>query len=91
MNEEIIKIIKDLEFCKGIFDYTMAPEQCGLLLNYINNLQQENHQLKDRIEKAIEYIDDIVPCIHDEELLNDLSKILKGEENEWKRLFISVI
>lgn len=37
------------------------------------------HVLNARIEKAINYIDDIVPCIHDEELLDDLLKILKGE------------
>ena len=34
--------------------------------------------LSDRIEKAVEYIDFVIPCIHDEELLDDLLEILKG-------------
>ena len=34
------------------------------------------------INKAVEYIDYALPCIHDDELLEDLQKILKGENND---------
>lgn len=46
MNEEIRKIINDLEFCSGALDYMLPPDYCELLFNYITNLQQENQQLK---------------------------------------------
>lgn len=44
VNEEINKIIKDLEFCDDLFDYTINPKQCKILLNYINDLEQEKKQ-----------------------------------------------
>ena len=42
MKEEIKRIINDLEFCKGVFDYTLSPEQSVLLVGYIKKLQEEN-------------------------------------------------
>ena len=47
MNEEIRKIINDLEFCSGALDYMIPPDYCELLFNYIINMQQENEQLKE--------------------------------------------
>lgn len=47
--------------------------------------KEEFEELLNRIDKAIEYIDKQIPnilCIHDEEILDDLLKILKGEEDE---------
>lgn len=43
-------------------------------------LQQENKELYNKINKAIEYINDIFCCIHDEELLDDLLEILKDSD-----------
>lgn len=43
MNEEIREILNDKDF--------------NMIKDYIDNLQQENQQLKDRINKAIEYIE----------------------------------
>lgn len=42
MYKEINKIINDLEFCNGVFDYTLSPEQGVLLVGYIKKLQEEN-------------------------------------------------
>lgn len=47
---EINRIIQDLEFCDGVFDYTLTPDDSGLLLGYIQELQQENQQLKQKYE-----------------------------------------
>lgn len=62
----------------------MYYQDVQLLIKYIKNLEQENHQLKDRIEKAIEYIEwqrdnpqyDNVWRSYE---CNGLLKILKGE------------
>ena len=50
MKEEIKRTIDDLEFCNGVFDYTLSPEQSVLLVGYIKELQQENQQLKEKNE-----------------------------------------
>lgn len=47
---------------------------------YLTKLQQENHQLKDKIEKAFKYIDYYVRI--DDEHYEILKEILKGEENK---------
>ncbi len=44
---EVNRIIQDLKFCECMFDYILTPDDCGLLLGYIQELQQENQQLKD--------------------------------------------
>jgi len=54
----------------------------------VERVQQQNHQLKDRIEKAIKYIDAI--CLEKDGYVGygdgiepeDLIQILKGEEND---------
>lgn len=51
MNEEIKKIIFDLEGCCGMVDYMLTPIENNLLVSYIKQLQQENQQLKEQLEK----------------------------------------
>lgn len=53
MNREINKIITNLENCFGIFDYSLTPTESNLLVSYIKELQQENKQLKEIIDKAV--------------------------------------
>ena len=47
MNKEINTIIANLEGCIGMFDYLLTPRESKLLVLYIEELQQENKQLKD--------------------------------------------
>ena len=47
MNKEINTIIANLEGCIGMFDYLLTPTESKLLVSYIEELQQENKQLKD--------------------------------------------
>ena len=47
MNKEINTIIANLEGCIGMFDYLLTPTESHLLVVYIEELQQENKQLKD--------------------------------------------
>ena len=43
---------------------------------------EELKELHNKIDKAIEYINDTLCCIHDEELLDDLLGILKDSDKE---------
>lgn len=45
-NDDIKQILRDLEFASGVFDYTITPNRCSFLKDYITNLQQENERLK---------------------------------------------
>ena len=56
MNKEINTIIANLEGCIGMFDYLLTPTESTLLVSYIEELQQENKQLKDNLNKLKEYI-----------------------------------
>lgn len=56
MNKEINTIITNLEGCIGMFDYLLTPTESKLLVSYIEELQQENKQLKDNWNKLREYI-----------------------------------
>ena len=56
MNKEINTIIANLECCIGMFDYLLTPTESNLLVAYIEELQQENKQLKDNWNKLREYI-----------------------------------
>ena len=56
MNKEINTIIANLEGCIGMFDYLLTPIESTLLVSYIEELQQENKQLKDNLNKLKEYI-----------------------------------
>ena len=46
--------------------------QTSLSAVEIADLHQKNQELHNKIDKAIEYINDTLCCIHDEELLDDL-------------------
>ena len=43
-------------FGDSLFDYTLTPDDSGLLLGYIQDLQQENQQLKEQLEKKYEKV-----------------------------------
>lgn len=51
MNKEIETLINNLEGCVGMFDYMLTPIENDLLLSYINELQQENKELHNKIDK----------------------------------------
>ena len=74
MNDKIGKIKLELlkeEFIKQIKDsYTLNLSM--VLLEEFENLQQENARLKDKIEKAVEYIKNIDKY---EETLNDDTRV----------------
>lgn len=57
MKDEIKEILRDLEFCSDIFDYTITPDRCTFLKNYIINLQEENERLNKEISRIMEIID----------------------------------
>lgn len=54
---EVNRIIQDLEFCDSLFDYILTPDDSGLLLGYIEELQQENQKLKEELEASKQYED----------------------------------
>lgn len=39
MNKDVKEIKNDLDFARDLFDYTLNPNQCGLLLDYTNQLE----------------------------------------------------
>ncbi len=97
MNEEIVFLREHLDaICryKGFQEeltYDVSLEILKRVCMALNYLQQKNHQLKDRIEKATKLIKDKTKIIPDEEGgglilcdydIRDLIQILKGEENE---------
>lgn len=82
MNKEIEEIKEHLDFAREVFDYTLNPSQCGLLLDYINQLEEETQQLKANRDEAIELVKkwdyENTMCIDDfyfqEELLSLLER-----------------
>ena len=70
MNKEVKEIKNDLDFARDLFDYTLNPNQCGLLLDYTNQLEtsiatkdsellqlkEELRQLKTNRDEAIKEI-----------------------------------
>ena len=85
-------MIKDCVYSEDGITY-MSDKQYNNYIHIIEQLQQENKQLKERINKSIDYIgsNDIeVLKYHDipsettsyEIVTVDLLKILKGENNE---------
>lgn len=97
MSEEMIKeLLEKLKQCDDFHnrcDFLMEHSEITYMLDYITNLQQENKELKERLNKSLEYIssNDIeVLKYHDipsetssyEIVTVDLLKILKGESNE---------
>lgn len=101
MNEKIGKIKLELlkeEFIKQIKDsYTLNLSM--VLLEEFENLQQENQQLKERIDKAIEYIEkdysftkrhDIPLLTKDEQLAGKLLDILARKNSAITHLYDEV-
>ena len=97
MSEEMIKeLLEKLKQCDDFHnrcDFLMEHSEITYMLDYINNLQQENKKYKKVINKSIDYIrsNDIeVLKYHDipsetisyEIVTVDLLKILKGGEND---------
>lgn len=87
--EEIEKSLKVISQSTIFIDTQDMEERYGEEL-YKEYLENENHQLKDRIEKATKLIKDKTKIIPDEEGgglilsdydIRDLLEILKGEEN----------
>ena len=85
-------MIKDCVYSEDGITY-MSDKQYNNYINIIEQLQQENKQLKERTNKAIEYISsndievlkyqDIPSETTSYEIVTiDLLKILKGGENE---------
>ena len=77
MNEEKLAIRKLEEFAKD-YNRRGAELHYSLILhNLIINLQEENKQLQERLDKAIKYIEDGY-------LINtkELKEILRGDDNE---------
>ena len=69
----------------------LNEKELNEVVDYINYLQQENQQLKDRISKAIEYINDLLLDFYDYEceqlivgkyMINELLETLKGNNKE---------
>lgn len=101
MSEETKK--KMLLVSAILFKHNVPIEEAKMIGSFIEELQQENQQLKENnmsmqeemvrtwekadlykevIEEVREYVDNIVPCIHDEELLDEVLQILdKVKEN----------
>lgn len=89
--EQILNNLKECDDFHNRCDYLLEHDEITYLLKYIIELQQENKQLKDKIDKVIEYIKTVeissileVHCGCDEEYTEPLLEILKGEENENK-------
>lgn len=51
MNEEINKIIANLEGCIGIFDCLLTPVESNLLVLYIKELQRKNKNLEQVLDE----------------------------------------
>ena len=95
MSEMIKELLEKLKQCDDFHnrcDFLMEHSEITYMLDYITNLQQENKELKERINKSLDYIrsNDIeVLKYHDipsetssyEIVTVDLLKILKGGEN----------
>lgn len=94
MNKEINTIIANLEGCIGMFDYLLTPTESNLLIAYIEELQQENKQLKDNwnyIKKMLkearqeEYISGYCGTCTDVDidfLLNKMQELQGSDSNE---------
>ena len=64
----------------GYEDVSSIPQYKKDIEDYVDSLEKENQELHNKIDKAIEYINDTLCCIHDEELLDDLLEILKDSD-----------
>ena len=80
MNEELEYVLETIRFKTSIYrdkkkrnlSFNDDDYYSNILNEYIKNLQKENARLKDKIDKAIEYIKNIDKF---EETLNDYTRI----------------
>lgn len=85
MEEKIKKILRDMELCNGFYDFIIGPNESRLLVNYIKQLQQENKQLKERINKVLNKIDNMFDRGDANTIIDDLlelDKMLKGSDSD---------
>ena len=96
MSEIIKELLEKLKLCDDFHnrcDFLMEHSEITYMLDYITNLQQENQELKEVINRAIEYVrsnnievlkyHDIPSETTSYEIVTvDLLKILKGGEND---------
>lgn len=83
MNREIETLINNLEGCIGMFDYILTPIENNLLLIYINELEQENKELHNKIDKVFELLSHFSGCQiceHTQELAIKVEEILKDSD-----------
>ena len=64
MENEIKEILRDLEFASGVFDYTITPDRCTFLKDYIINLQKELAFIKKGYKKVVNSNDDNIVIIY---------------------------
>jgi len=86
MNEAVKEIKNDLDFARGVFDYTLNPNQCGLLLDYINQLEQHIRDINQNVKDSCWYPDvgyANMSSIEVMELVQLLNKIDVGNELYW--------
>ena len=91
MNKELKTLINNLEGCIGMFDYMLTPIENNLLLLYINELQQENEKLKEKIENRGDFIVEQRKKIEDE-LVDNIEDdvVLSGVLNHMDMLNITI-
>ena len=96
MKDDIKEILRDLEFASGVFDYTITPDRCTFLKDYITNLQEENERLSRTIVMYDELlcsknniIDKALAILETPEIRGSLNQcldqveyILQGEHND---------
>ena len=84
MEEKIKKILRDMELCNGFYDFIIGPNESRLLVNYIKQLNQENKQLKERINKVLNKIDNMFDRGDANTIIDDLlelDKMLKESDS----------
>lgn len=84
MNKEINTIIANLDGCIGMYDYGLTPKASNLLVSYIEELQQENKQLKERYNKLEEKYFANVPCCNENDC--DLYRDYMKLKDNWDKL-----
>lgn len=55
MNKETNTIISNLDRCSNMLDYCLTPKASNLLVSDIKELQQENKQLKEKLDWDLQW------------------------------------
>ena len=79
MNEEIKEILENLNTASEIFDYTLDPKQCTLLLDYIINLQK----LVKKYDKELTRKTQQYEYLRHHDFSKEIDK-LTAESTEWE-------